>query len=507
MSTTLRPVDPRHDLLVRAAIAPRPQARAAYERWRGGIDLDVLDEASVRLLPHLARRIEGEADDDLADQVRKVARFTWLRSQMMVSSTLPALRALGECGVPAMLVKGAAVVHHAGMAVTVRPMDDLDIAVPPDRLLDATHALVGAGFHGELVTLTGNHPEAIVSSLHAMPFYDARGVCVDLHWHLLHERLHPGADEDFWSNAEPATLRDVPCLVSSREDTLLHVIVHGATWDRRASLQWATDAALLTSTGTVDWQRLVQSARRHRVAHLLADGLSYLRELGAGDIPDVAITELRAVRRARTGQLIKHATRLPGRPGRAARDLRRAAMRHLAPGRPFGPRFALAETLSAHRALQMPAQPEVPPVELGEIVTGLLRPDGTGCPHLVAGWEYPEPHGTWSGASRARIVLPLSRPLSGPLLLETELIGFVTPAHPRLQVVLSVDDRKIVAWPFHWNMPHAERCTAWIPPADNRRVIDLTLDIRDPCSGPVARYNGDSRLLGVGLRWLRVTRP
>jgi hypothetical protein len=467
----------------------------------------VLDEASVRLLPQLARRLEGQVADELADQVRKVARFTWLRSQMLVSATVPALDALRAAEIPVMLVKGAAVVSHAGMSMTVRPMDDLDVMIPASRLQEATHVLLATGFHADLAPLTGNRPEAIVSSIHGLPFVDERGVSIDVHWHALHERLHPAADAACWRDARPAELRGVPCLVSSREDTLVHVIVHGAAWAERAPLQWATDATLLMATGAVDWDRVLRRARSHRLGPVLASGFAYLRDLGAAGFPDDLVARLRTVPRTRTERAIERGARARGRAGRAARDVARSATRTAAPGAALGPRLVARDLARTRRALNARPPSGLARVAYGETVSGLLRGDGTGCPHLVAGWEYPEPHGTWSGASRARIVLPLAESADGALLLEAELVPMITPRHPRLEVGVRVNGRRVVRWPFHGTEPMAERRSAWIAPAAGRRVLDVLLDVRDPVSGTEARYNSDARRLGVALRWLRVLRP
>src|SRR5262249_34349650 len=100
-----------HDLLLRATLGPEPEARDAYARWREQADLATLDRASQRVLSLLAERLDGQ-DDAIAAKVRRIARFTWLRTQVLLQRTTPAVRALTESGIPVMLNKGAAVLAH-----------------------------------------------------------------------------------------------------------------------------------------------------------------------------------------------------------------------------------------------------------------------------------------------------------------------------------------------------------------------------------------------------------
>ncbi len=82
-----------HDLLLRATLGPEDEARDAYAAWRAEADLATLDRASQRVLALLAERLDGQ-DDAVAEKVRRIARFTWLRTQVLLERTAPAVRAL-----------------------------------------------------------------------------------------------------------------------------------------------------------------------------------------------------------------------------------------------------------------------------------------------------------------------------------------------------------------------------------------------------------------------------
>ena len=103
--------DPDHDRLLRAALLDRAVAQRGVRPWRRDRDLDALDPASTRLLPLVARNLEGgePPDDPFQRRVAAVARAAWLKAQTVVARARPLLAALGDAGVSPLLIKGWAV--------------------------------------------------------------------------------------------------------------------------------------------------------------------------------------------------------------------------------------------------------------------------------------------------------------------------------------------------------------------------------------------------------------
>ena len=270
-----------HDLLLRATLGPEAAARDAYEAWRAQADLATLDRASQRVLALLAERLDGQ-DDEVAAKVRRIARFTWLRTQVLLEHTAPAVQALEAAGVPVMLNKGAAVLAHTGWRVARRPMDDLDVAVPRALARRAIQVLRDP----RLRLVAGRRP--------APPRRAARA------------RL-PGRRR---CRARPALARAPRLAAPRRRRRVLgrraararaRRRVPGAVPGGRAAaavtqrarvlraripLRWAADAAeLLRDAPAFDWDRVVEQARRHRLTRELGESLAVLGEVTGSPCP------------------------------------------------------------------------------------------------------------------------------------------------------------------------------------------------------------------------------
>jgi hypothetical protein len=133
--------------LLRAAFLPAEPAQAAWQVWqsRAG-SLEQIDEGSGRLLPLLYRNLRRSlSPSQMAEppipRLRDGYRRTWFRNQAAFYQIAGVLEALHSAGLPTMILKGAAlaVLHYRDLGL--RPMVDLDIAVPSARALEAFEVL------------------------------------------------------------------------------------------------------------------------------------------------------------------------------------------------------------------------------------------------------------------------------------------------------------------------------------------------------------------------------
>src|SRR5688572_8020735 len=114
-SDLLERIAPPQRLLLRSVLCEADAAGEAFAEWRRRVDLDLIDPESNRLLPLLARRLDDIAPTDpVRDRVRGIYRHAWVRNQLILRDAASLARALGDGGVPVLVLKGAALLRYYG---------------------------------------------------------------------------------------------------------------------------------------------------------------------------------------------------------------------------------------------------------------------------------------------------------------------------------------------------------------------------------------------------------
>jgi hypothetical protein len=275
---------PTQLLLLRASLWHGEPAFTAWTEWRRRQpDLDTVDEGSYRLLPLLYRNLTPRlAGDPDAGRLKGVYRRSWAVNQLGLKIGRKAIDALGEAGIEVLALKGAALISVAYGDTGARPMGDVDLAVPPRQVGKAVQALRLAG-----LAATADDPERLLSARHSLAFRGPDGQEVDLHRGLL---WRAGLDEEFWQGSIATEVAGAPVRVLNSADQLLHVCAHGAAWNPVHPLRWAADAfkVIEVAGARLDWERLVEMARRGRLTAPFADSLDFLAEDLEAPVPEAA---------------------------------------------------------------------------------------------------------------------------------------------------------------------------------------------------------------------------
>jgi hypothetical protein len=308
--TAWRPT-PTQELLLHAALDDGPAAVDAWSRWRARVQPDRIDGISFQILPLAAHNIArlDPADPDLA-LIKGVRRHAWTNNQHLMKLGGGVLADLHRAGIETLLLKGLALgtLHYPDMGA--RSMNDLDVLVRRDAALRAIAVL------SERLDPGTGRPEELVKVQHGMPFTDAGGREVDLHWYSLW-RASP--DDDFWDRAIPVELGGVPTRALCPPDMLLQVCAHGAAWHRVPMIRWIGDAVMvMRSSPDLDWDRFVDQARKRELTLTLMAALDYLRSEFDAPVPVDVLVRLRQARPSLSERL---ATRAADRPQTMARSL------------------------------------------------------------------------------------------------------------------------------------------------------------------------------------------
>lgn len=279
-------------LLLRAAgLREAEGASAAWRSFRERVREGDEQKGERRLLPLVCRNLLklGHPKDPFL--AREYAQ-SFGATARMVGEVAPALQALHRASIPAMVLKGTALAltHYRDMGA--RPMSDVDILVPEDRIVDALDLLKAAGFQGN------PSREWLETESHADTLTAASGTCIDLHRHATYEARFRAADQAFFADAVSLEVAGAPALAMNPGDQLLHILIHGLRWSIARSPMWVVDAATILRGGGVDVEKTVARAASLRFVVPLERGLETVRDiLGEDEALTTLLLRVRAERR------------------------------------------------------------------------------------------------------------------------------------------------------------------------------------------------------------------
>ncbi|MBM3749312.1 MAG: nucleotidyltransferase family protein, partial [Acidobacteria bacterium] len=188
-----------------------------------------------------------------------------------------------EAGLPVIVLKGAALAATIYPSIALRPMGDVDLLVPKDRLDQAVAAVRALGY-------VPQRPETRPGLAHRLSYElefdggESMHLPLGLHWSLIGggaSSYRPRIDW-FWEQAEMADLPRMQTLILKPTAHLLYLAAHlmlqhgGA----QARLLWFYDLDLLIhrQADRLDWDELLRRAREFRWATALRAALQGVQE-------------------------------------------------------------------------------------------------------------------------------------------------------------------------------------------------------------------------------------
>jgi hypothetical protein len=220
---------------------------------------------------------------------------------------------------PLMPLKGLHLAELVYGDISLRPMTDLDILVPEDRVPEAIQVLRSLGYGPE--TDNADAALAMIETTCALGFaHQVHGTWVEVHWRL----SEPGDGfaapmDDVWRTSAVAKLGGCNVQVMQPEYLLLHVAAHlackhGFIFGVRAL---ADVAEIVRAYPQLDWTAFVDRAKRHGWQRGVALALRLARDHLQADIPTEAMAAIGgdavdpALRSAALEQMLA-APKLPG---------------------------------------------------------------------------------------------------------------------------------------------------------------------------------------------------
>jgi hypothetical protein len=220
-------------------------------------------------LLHLAtRRYHAEVQSDLAFYLRVAYFREELRSQRYRGILQRVLRSLMDAEIDFTVLKGAALACTVYDDWALRHCHDIDLLIEKADLESALRALQNGGL--------GRPCEWSRTSRDTQPLHDSK-LPIELHADLFPLPLHQGGTRAMVERRQAGEIVSLSAYVLAPSDTLLHVCVHAACSESRASLRWVTDAwSIAKKYAGLDWDSFLETAARKKLSLPVYVMLEYL---------------------------------------------------------------------------------------------------------------------------------------------------------------------------------------------------------------------------------------
>jgi hypothetical protein len=275
------------ELVFRAALL---EGDAALRSWRTLMErrpVAELDFNSQRTLPLVFRNFERQGIEvPELPALKSVYRWVWSSNQTRIAAGRGVLERLREHEIDAVLLKGASLLPLDYEDAGVRFMADFDVLVRPEAVDEAVAVLARAGW-----TSRSSRSRSRVGVLWEDELVDERGQGLDLHWRVF---MSSEPEEELWRAVVPVTLGGVPALALGASDRLLHVCVHGFQPHDPPAIRWVADAATVIRRHAIDWDRVVDQARRRQVSLTVGQALGYVSRVVEAPVPAGVVESLNA---------------------------------------------------------------------------------------------------------------------------------------------------------------------------------------------------------------------
>ena len=250
---------------------------------RGSVDWDAVCEAAragglAPLLYDTLRSSEWPPDIAVAclqDAYHETAVFAGVMSVELNH----VLRLLADAGLPAIVLKGAALGDTLYGNSALRPMTDLDLLLHEIDVRSAIDLLREHGYRSTGVEVRPGHTMTYENEL-VVYSPGTPALAVELHWHLLDSPFYQRHLDEawFWDTSRPAQVAETGALVLGLEATVLHLSAHYALHHKAQGMRWIYDiAGLVAQFGQeIDWRLLLAKAVEFR---LISSVQAVLRQL------------------------------------------------------------------------------------------------------------------------------------------------------------------------------------------------------------------------------------
>jgi hypothetical protein len=240
--------------------------------------------------------VPREIRDPLQDAYYQLAAANAVRFQELAK----VLTTLSAAGVPVLVLKGALLAETVYGNLALRPMSDLDLLVPRERIHEIPELLAPLGYRlsaGE-AGYSFAYDALFCGEIILYKETPVLPLVLDVHWHLLAvEWFHHTGRVDLdalWQGTCPLSIDGSPARQLCPEDNLLHLCLHAGISHSYIYLLNLIDIDhAIAAYRDLTWDRFLHRARDFQVRSVVYFGLSFTRDLFDTPIPDWVLDDLR----------------------------------------------------------------------------------------------------------------------------------------------------------------------------------------------------------------------
>ena len=240
--------------------------------------------------------VPREIGDPLKEAYYRLAAANAVRFQELAK----VLATLSAAGIPVLVLKGALLAETVYGNLALRPMSDLDLLIPRERIHEIPQVLAPLGYRlsaGE-AGYSFAYDTLFCGEIILCKDTPVLPVVLDVHWHLLAvEWFHHTGRVDLealWETVCPLRIDGTPARQLCPEDNLLHLCLHAGISHSYVYLLNLIDIDHAISIyRDLDWDRFLQRARDFQVRSAAYFGLRFTRDLFDTPIPDRVLNALR----------------------------------------------------------------------------------------------------------------------------------------------------------------------------------------------------------------------
>lgn len=303
MDNAGRKTTPESELLIACARVPKDQQ--ATHRIKAlvteGVDWDLLLALAWRhgMVPFLYLNLRSACPDGVPEekmsQLRKLFLENHQRNIFLAGELVKLFNIFTASGISVIAYKGPTIAALIYGNLALRRFSDLDIIVRKSDFERAKNLLVSDGYEPQLNIAAARQSDFLrVNYVQQFNRADGRAI-VELHWDVAPRNFAFDFDmSSLWQRTIEIELLGQKVLMPCPEDLLLLLCVHGTKdlWER---FEWIVGVAeLIRVTPSLDWQRILQEARRTSSTRMLFLGLALSQDILAADLPKEIIEDIRA---------------------------------------------------------------------------------------------------------------------------------------------------------------------------------------------------------------------